>query len=483
MNDLMKIGSNLPGYIAGLFSVSLSINSLPMKHLTFLFLILSFHVCHAQPTPSIQFTSVPGWGTSNLLYGVVHNTTPANHGVAVYIFLEEAGGWWNKPYASAPVTLIGADSTFNTQIALAETDPFATRIIAFLIPLSFYPPVQSGGDLPEELFSFPYVTSCRPHGTRTLSWSGLEWTVKKSIASGFYPIGPGPNLFNDHDSMVWVDSQQKLHLRIAKNGGTWYCSELICNASLGYQQYRFEVESRVDIFDKNTVVGMFTWDDCSPLAIPPNPNFREIDFEFSRWGDAANDNSQYVIQPYNVPGNLHRFHMNLAGITHSVHTFDWRADAIDFNSSWGSASHSWKYTNPAYIPTPGYENVRINFWLINGGAPSDNRPSELVLNSFLTNVSEPQTSSAGIRVFPNPVETGCVIEIQSDRVKEVVIGIMDVLGNHIRNPFHVCLVPGSNRVEWDGNTAQGKPAGPGIYLVFLRDKSEIRVVRIVKINW
>ena len=196
-----------------------------MKKVILGLLVFLSQVCGGQTNPSIQFTSVPSWGSTTLLQGKVGNTTLNDHGVAVYIFVEEASGWLNKPYASNTVTAIQSDSTFSTNIVTGGIDQFATKIIAFLIPLSFTPPVLSGGNLPGSILSYPHVVSCRPHGDRTISWSGFDWIVKKSVGSTLLPIGPGPNIFNDNDSMVWVDNQQRLHLRVAKHGNDWHCSE------------------------------------------------------------------------------------------------------------------------------------------------------------------------------------------------------------------------------------------------------------------
>jgi hypothetical protein len=40
----------------------------------------------------------------------------------------------------------------------------------------------------------------------------------------------------------------------------------------------FTIDSRVDLLDRNIVLGLFTWDTYAPQY-----NYREIDFEFSRW--------------------------------------------------------------------------------------------------------------------------------------------------------------------------------------------------------
>ena len=61
--------------------------------------------------------------------------------------------------------------------------------------------------------------------------------------------------------------------------------------------------------DPGMIAGIFTWDDGAPYSGDPDPYYREIDFEFSRWGIPGNQNSQYVIQPWNVAGNIHPFNM------------------------------------------------------------------------------------------------------------------------------------------------------------------------------
>ena len=436
--------------------------------------------CLAGSGSSVQFTMVPDWAGTSLLRGQVHNITLNDHNLAVYIYIEEAGGWWSKPTSAAPLTPIQADSTFSTNIVTGGLDQYATQIIAFLIPSSFYPPVVLGEDLPAALFVYPYTTVCKPHGSRTVSWSGYEWTVKTSVGANLTPLGPGPNIFNDHDSMVWVDNQQRLHLRIAKKGNAWHCSELICKSSLGFNHYLFDVGSRVDLFDPNVIAGIFTWDDCSLMDHPPNNYFREIDFEFSRWGDPANKNSQFVIQPYNISGNCNRFNMDLTGLSHSVHSFNWSADSIVFHSSWGNSSYSWKYSNPAYLPFPGNENIRINLWLYYGRPPTDNMNTELILNSFLTNIVTPENTGEEVRIFPNPFGQRCSIEIQSVGKDDMEIGIIDLQGSLIRQLFSGKLVAGLNRIEWDGKTPNAEIVKPGFYVLYLRDNAKARYFKILK---
>ena len=448
--------------------------------ITSLFVYISCQVCFAQTQPAIQFTFVPGWGTTSLLKGKVHHTTLPDHGIAVYVFVEEAGGWWNKPLTASPVTPIQPDSSFSTNIVIGGLDQYATKIIAFLIPLTYTPPVVSGGSLPEMLLSFPFVAVCRPHGDRIISWSGLDWIVKKSVGNNLIAIGPGPNIFSDNDSMVWVDNQHKLHLRVARNVNNWHCSEIICKTSQGYNRYNFDVGGRVDLLDPNIIAGIFTWDDCAPYFLPPDNSFREIDFEFSKWGDPGNDNSQYVIQPWSVPGNMNRFNMNLTGTDHSDHSFDWSPDSVTFRSAWGNLFHSWTYTNTGSIPLPGNETVRINFHLLLGKPPSDNEPATLILNSFMMGEGDRTIADEPIKVFPNPFEQGCLIEVFSEHSKEFEAGVFDLRGSLVSRVFSGKLTAGKNRIEWDGKNFTGKPVPSGLYIFYVKDKNGTRYDKIVK---
>jgi hypothetical protein len=177
---------------------------------------------------------------------------------------------------------------------------------------------------------------------------------------------------------VWVDGNGYIHLNIVNHGGIWYSTEVICTEILQYGVYTVTLGSRVDLLDKNVVFGFFSWDDKAPQY-----NYREIDTEFSRWGEDTALNAQYVVQPWNASGNRHRFTMNLSG-NDSVHRFDWRSDQIQFDS-WdgnGSPLQSWTYTNTNYIPPAGAGNARLNFWLFNGWAPSNNQNVEVIIKSF-----------------------------------------------------------------------------------------------------
>jgi hypothetical protein len=101
--------------------------------------------------PHIEFTSVPVWGTSQNLKGMVRNLNPADFKVAVFIKVGSLG-WWTKPYWNQPLTSVRADSTWETDVTTGGRDAFATEYVAYLVRNGYNPPLLGGQQsLPAEL--------------------------------------------------------------------------------------------------------------------------------------------------------------------------------------------------------------------------------------------------------------------------------------------------------------------------------------------
>lgn len=212
----------------------------------------------------------------------------------------------------------------------------------------------------------------------TIYWSGIDWILKK----GEEKQGPGPNFFSGDQRTVWVDELGFLHLTIRKVNGKWLCSEIVALDVLGYGNYSFQLASNLDQLDPNAVLGLFTWRSSG------GKHNNEIDIEISRWGDPFNQNTQYVIQPYSIPGNIYRFNVDQNG-EYCTHEFLWMPETIYFHSYHGHYSKtddypeikSWIYTK-SMIPNSSKTHVRINLWLNNPSGTRNRRDIEIVLKSF-----------------------------------------------------------------------------------------------------
>ena len=153
---------------------------------------------------------------------------------------------------------------------------------------------------------------------RTLQFAGQTWNVKKG------DWGPGPNHWSDGKESVYVDDGRRLHLKIRQIGGEWFCAEVWTRKSLGYGDYIFQLASKVEKYDRNIVLGLFTYLD----------DRHEIDIEFARWGEPHNLPAQFVVQPASRPENLRRFSLGLTG-DFSTHRFQWREAFVLFQSYHG----------------------------------------------------------------------------------------------------------------------------------------------------
>jgi exo-beta-1,3-glucanase (GH17 family) len=101
-------------------------------------------------TPTLEFTSVPGLGSTDDLEGRAWHVDPDEYYVAVYIRV--GGGWWTKPTFASPRTAVSIDGSWVTDVTTGGSDASATEIRAFLLPDSYDPPAASGGaNLPSGL--------------------------------------------------------------------------------------------------------------------------------------------------------------------------------------------------------------------------------------------------------------------------------------------------------------------------------------------
>lgn len=323
----------------------------------------------------IDLTTVPPLGSYENLVGRVYNVRPSDYAVAVYIRV--GGGWWNKPTDAQPTCPIQSDRNWTCDYTTGGYDQNAERLAAFLVPATYTPPQSHGlAALPAELRQNAVAeTIWAREGAgrfRVLDFSGREWAVKDSDDAR---TGPDDNYFSASGQHVWVDAAGRLHLKVARRDGRWTCAEVLLRQCLGHGRYIWAVDGRVDNLDPNVVLGLFTWSDAEAY------HHREIDYEFSRWANAADPtNAQGVVQPWDTAGNLTRF--TQPAVTRSTHSFKWLADRIIFLSDFGNGDKwRWVYTG-ADNPVPGDENVHLNLWLVKGQPPTNGKGREVIIRRF-----------------------------------------------------------------------------------------------------
>lgn len=192
---------------------------------------------------------------------------------------------------------------------------------------------------------------------RQINWSGMKWNVK----SGTW--GPGPNYWSDSIRNVWIDIYGRLHLKIVKYMGKWYCAEIFTAYPVGLGNYMFNVRSNPAKFANNVVGGLFYYLNDQ----------NEIDIEFSRWEDPLSNNTLYSVWTPDDGLGSPRFETDKPKTTH---LFRWDNSKIYFESKDVS---TWTYTGPHFPMTGG--QLHINLWLIGGKAPINCKSQELILSN------------------------------------------------------------------------------------------------------
>lgn len=336
----------------------------------------SRHAVLQAGAPSIELISVPGYGEKGMLKAKITNAAPGMK-AAVYIY---NNGWSNKPYWEPALSEIKPGGLLECDIATKGGDEFAVKIAVFVVPGDFKAPLIEGAAVLPEILARQAAASAI-YQRHIIDFAGKKWMYSSSDDL----MGPGPNYFTKHPNDIFTDAQGRLHLRITKREGKWYSSAVVLMDRCGYGKYVFYVDGRFDLLDKNTVVGLFTWDNNAPQA-----NYREIDIEFSRWGSDTFDNTQFVIQPFKDEGNAKRFDIKMEGKETSVHYFDWRPEKISFLSAYGENYKTpakadiickWEYSGKD-LPETGAEKLIINFWQMDGKPPSDGRDAEVIIRDF-----------------------------------------------------------------------------------------------------
>jgi hypothetical protein len=332
--------------------------------------------CRSQKSliaPSIEFTKVPpatqgGPEKVDTIAGRVHGSRPGEQ-IVIYA---HSGPWWVQPYAEHPFVPIQSDSNWST------ATHFGFEYAALLVDPRYHPPptldvAPTPGGL---VVSVAIVKGTGPPTyapTKPIKFSGYDWAVR-TVGSN---RGDTYNLYDPNN--VWTDGTGALHLRITTKDNVAYCAQLGLTRSLGYGTYAVTVRD-ISHLDPAEVLSMYTFDEWHG-----DQYYREMDVELTRWGDPRNqNNAQYGVQPFYVPGNVYQFKAPAGPLTYAMR---WRSGSVTFTTVRGARNGSdsppvSEHEFTSGVPTPGQEAVKLEFYAI----PSDKYPlkevGEVVIEKF-----------------------------------------------------------------------------------------------------
>jgi hypothetical protein len=206
----------------------------------------------------------------------------------------------------------------------------------------------------------------------------MTWTVRPNGTGG-----PGSN--NWCESNAFVDANGDLHLRITRAKGKWCAAEIVSDIRMGYGTYQFQLKSRVDLLDRNVVLGLFNY----PTADVGTDATNEIDIEFARWGDARANMLNYTAWPVqrSLGPSGTTFPLALTG-DRSTHRFIWHPTFIRYQSTHGHHDNNpFPIADWTFAPADHASRiaraampVHMNLWLF--ATPSNKQPVEVVISQF-----------------------------------------------------------------------------------------------------
>lgn len=319
-----------------------------------------------RPAPLIEFQRLPpaGEGSPVDFHEIAGRVTGSQSGQRLVLFAR-SGVWWVQPTAEQTFTTIQPDGSWKN-----KTHP-GSAYAALLVSSAYRPPTTINA-LPD--VGGAIIAVAKAEGAmlvhpvmETVDFSGYQWERRKAASDR----GGSKNLYEP--SNAWTDKKGFMHLRISRHGNTWTSADVSLVRSLGYGSYRFVVQD-VSRLEPSAVFSVFTWDDAGPP--------REVDIEFSRWGENISKNMQYVIQPYYVPANVVRFVAPGGVLTHS---FLWEPGRISFKTVRGSGTNAnvvASHTFTSGVPTPGAESVHMNLYVYDSKSNPLRKESEVIIEKF-----------------------------------------------------------------------------------------------------
>lgn len=313
-------------------------------------------------TPAITFTRIPqtdpaGSASHDIIEGRV---TGASAGQKIVLYAK-TGQWWVQPLVDQPFTALRPNFQWTNATHLGSH-------YAALLVKEEYKPEVSLNSLPEpngNVLAVTVVPGAAQPPSPIVQFSGYKWRLRDA------PSGRGGrNIYSP--SNIRVDQNGGMHLRISKTESDWSCAETSLIRNLGYGTYEFVIRG-LESLEPAAVFSMFTFDYASGAQ-----HNREMNIEISRWGSPTKKNAQYVVQPYYVAANVHRFN-----VPHGVLTFslDWQRNRAAFRTKRGSGTLA-EHVFTSGVPSPGIESMRVAFYVYRKAELKLQHPMEIIIERF-----------------------------------------------------------------------------------------------------
>jgi hypothetical protein len=186
---------------------------------------------------------------------------------------------------------------------------------------------------------------------------------------------------------------------------------------------------------------------------------------------------EITIQPVDVAiteGNNASFTITAVGTGIS---YQWQ-ESTDSSTTWTDLSNNATYSgvNTANLTITSASLSMDNYYyrcIVDGTCPPPDTSDVSILEVNTTGIESDIFN--GLSVYPNPVESKLIVEIDSKTNEEAIVSVFDVVGNILIEYPDVNLAKGSNRIEIDVQTL-----AKGIYYLRIIAGTEQQQISIIK---
>jgi hypothetical protein len=322
----------------------------------------------ARIEPSIEISHAPAFAVgSPAMAGTIEGSVKGARSSDRVVLFARSGVWWVQPRGDRVFTEIQSDSKWKN-----STHP-GSAYAALLVDSRYRPPLmidvlpEKGGPVlaVANVEDDPLHPSVRSPPSKTLQFSGYQWEILD------VPSDRGGTVNSYRSENAWTDKGGFLHLQIRRQGRQWTTAEVRLARSLGYGTYRFVV-AHVNHLEPAAVFALSSSEGSYPQS--------EMDIEVSRWGEPADKNAQFVIQPYVVPANCIRFNTPPGTLTYFL---DWQPGRAAFKAVRTSEAQSVaQHVFTSGVPDIGNERIHMALYAFDNQRSPLRYGSQVVVEKF-----------------------------------------------------------------------------------------------------
>jgi exo-beta-1,3-glucanase (GH17 family) len=460
-------------------------------------------------TPAIELTCVPPYGSKEFLQGQVWHVRPDDFKVAIYIYIGQLNGWWNKPTYDERLTAINCDGSWAANIVTGGIDERATMLIAFLVPKEYFPPkAERAPELKAELDSVAIAWAARTRVPGSGAWNLMK---KGGIVEVAY--NRGTTEFLQYAALHVKDSYFRMNYGSGSGWGTsvillssfWerdslhqgapitaICkhegADLLLSIAGSISSLRVRGTVRLSLPQQNMFSARVTMTASGNLKLDSRPGeafkpvmLSSMHISSEQW-DAS---SAYVgAQTFQIPDS------------------DWIVQPPITNSVFGlnGGNSQWK-TNAPTIEIQLDKSRPITGWVTPSQNPNDDNvglwaASDSVMHSWqytlvakkpvITSVQDVSTEiPASFELeqnFPNPFNPSTTIRFAVSKPTHVTIKIYDAQGREVRTLVDRPFAAGKFVEIWDGRNDGEVSVMSGVYFVRMQTAEFVQVRKLVLVR-